>query len=639
MSIATELVPAAPGKYIGHDVYFWEFVTFKVEDRLFQLPKYRFMQSETFVQEHGLCIEYGHENVQDSRAIQLDVGLAEFEHFLKALYPMTPFYSGNQELSTEEWISVLRVSSKWLFVHMRIIAIEHLTAVDMDPIDRACLAKELHIRSWLASSYEKLLMRPEMFTKEEAARIGWEVAIRMVGIIIERLRTPIKRDVAGSPRVVVERWFRTELESIEETAQRYLPQNDRDTTWQVASAREVLERAELREEIVEENEDLEQGEGSVESGAGSIVRIADKGNPELVEGIEDSEHRDEVPTERATESFKLAKKEETVQEKGEIEEGRQMESEGEIGSIQTVKVAQDPGPTGPSVLPNTTEIKTEAEILVAKAHTAGNSPSPVPEPVITLAAAPEALSSIQGSGVASRASTMAAEDGVAASRASAMAREKARPFKAQSSVGPPAIALAAALEAQSSIHWQENGVASRTSTIAAEDAVAASRASAMTGEEPRPFKAQSAVGPSTQLSTEGSKRRVAQDHHSWGRRPLQVDMQTQAKVERERGKLWATVGNLEAEQARQRLKLARIAMELPVHEEASVTGLLGRLVSSILPSVPVLSNGKTGMPIREVKPGLPAQHVRAAQITHVTEKSTSLPYELFPGGPSDWEKS
>ncbi|TFK23596.1 hypothetical protein FA15DRAFT_620526 [Coprinopsis marcescibilis] len=187
--ISTMTEPGVVLECSFHREYFWDLLTFKVENVLIRVPSYRFGQSKTFVKKHG--IDIGRKGPLDScneEPIELEVELVDFEHFVKAMYPIVPFYSGDPELTKDEWISVLRLSTKWFFSDMREVAIRKLTEMEMDPIDRVCLGKELHIHRWLLTGYEYLVTRKEIITEEEAERIGWRTALKVSGLTIRRLR-------------------------------------------------------------------------------------------------------------------------------------------------------------------------------------------------------------------------------------------------------------------------------------------------------------------------------------------------------------------------------------------------------------------------------------------------------------------
>ncbi|KAH6893990.1 hypothetical protein BKA70DRAFT_1084691, partial [Coprinopsis sp. MPI-PUGE-AT-0042] len=110
-----------------------------VEGFCFQLPKARFISdSDVFAVEHGIPL--GPSGVDDDGAegvIEFDVDLTEFEDFLKAFLPgCHPHHHSQVDLSIDEWLSVLKLSSKWHFNGLRNDAIIKLTAFPMTPIQR-----------------------------------------------------------------------------------------------------------------------------------------------------------------------------------------------------------------------------------------------------------------------------------------------------------------------------------------------------------------------------------------------------------------------------------------------------------------------------------------------------------------------
>ncbi|KAH6894007.1 hypothetical protein BKA70DRAFT_1077901, partial [Coprinopsis sp. MPI-PUGE-AT-0042] len=92
-----------------------------VEGVVFQLPKYRFVEDSEVFMEMVTTSE-------GAGVIELDVTLVEFESFLKAFLPRTSaMYDPEPILTKDEWISVLKLSSKWLFNDLRKLAICYLS--------------------------------------------------------------------------------------------------------------------------------------------------------------------------------------------------------------------------------------------------------------------------------------------------------------------------------------------------------------------------------------------------------------------------------------------------------------------------------------------------------------------------------
>ncbi|TFK23595.1 hypothetical protein FA15DRAFT_670312 [Coprinopsis marcescibilis] len=91
--MASEVEPASaptpvPSPNRQHYQFFWEFLTFKVDCVLFQLPKYRFVEdSPTFAGQYGIGLEHTDPNGSGPSVIELDATPPDFEYFIKAMYP------------------------------------------------------------------------------------------------------------------------------------------------------------------------------------------------------------------------------------------------------------------------------------------------------------------------------------------------------------------------------------------------------------------------------------------------------------------------------------------------------------------------------------------------------------------------
>ncbi|KAH6894019.1 hypothetical protein BKA70DRAFT_1407494, partial [Coprinopsis sp. MPI-PUGE-AT-0042] len=184
-----------------HSLYFWDSIMFKVEGVIFQLPKYRFVEdSEVFMKLVTTS--------EGDGVIELGVVLVEFESFLKAFLPRaSAMYGPRSSLTKDEWISVLKLSTKWLFNDLRQLAISNLCCPHLpgsclslitDPIERICLAKEYNVYDWLLDGYQGVIQRllsvddphaePMTLTALEGKRIGMDVALELSGIAIRRMR-------------------------------------------------------------------------------------------------------------------------------------------------------------------------------------------------------------------------------------------------------------------------------------------------------------------------------------------------------------------------------------------------------------------------------------------------------------------
>ncbi|KAH6907076.1 hypothetical protein BKA70DRAFT_383991 [Coprinopsis sp. MPI-PUGE-AT-0042] len=221
----------APKRLRNHPTYFWDFIRFKVEGFCFQLPKARFISdSDVFAVEHGIPLSpSGIDDDGAEKAIELDVDLTEFEDFLKAFLPgCHPHHHSQVDLSIDEWLSVLKLSSKWHFNSLRNDAIIKLTAFPMTPIQRVLLARQYSIPSWLIEGYVKILANmgpslyhPQFISQDDAEDLGWEVALELSNIALRRFHgtlkgeKEVKADIRGSARLS------RDLEEVARAARRY----------------------------------------------------------------------------------------------------------------------------------------------------------------------------------------------------------------------------------------------------------------------------------------------------------------------------------------------------------------------------------------------------------------------------------
>jgi hypothetical protein len=170
-------------------------------------------------------------------------------------------YNREPVLTTEEWISVLKLSTKWAFNDLRKLAVRHLSSTTMDPIDRICLAKEYRIHEWLLRGYEQVVNRlltfdptdassPTTLTDQEGRRIGMEVALRLSGVVIRRMRwreramslKGVKHDILAD--------FKEEFDRIEADEQHFLTRTEK--------TEEARKRAEAHEEERRKEAEIER---------------------------------------------------------------------------------------------------------------------------------------------------------------------------------------------------------------------------------------------------------------------------------------------------------------------------------------------------------------------------------------------
>ncbi|KAH6894005.1 hypothetical protein BKA70DRAFT_1199858 [Coprinopsis sp. MPI-PUGE-AT-0042] len=152
-------------------------------------------------------------------------------------------YDDLPTLTKEEWISVLKLSTNWLFNDMRQLAISNLSlpfpslGLITDPIERICLAKEYRVYDWLVEGYEKVIDRlitsdddhgsPLTLTLQEGQRIGLDVALELSGIAIRRMRLAERRVPLKDMRCDVLDAFKQEFDCVREEGSRFIKKEQR----------------------------------------------------------------------------------------------------------------------------------------------------------------------------------------------------------------------------------------------------------------------------------------------------------------------------------------------------------------------------------------------------------------------------
>jgi len=91
----------------------------------------------------------------------------DFRNLMKALYPLS--VSLRLSLSKSEWISVLKLSTKWYFVKLRTMAIAELERMaELTSVEKIVLGRKVKISSWIISGFAELIFRENTIDDDEA---------------------------------------------------------------------------------------------------------------------------------------------------------------------------------------------------------------------------------------------------------------------------------------------------------------------------------------------------------------------------------------------------------------------------------------------------------------------------------------
>jgi hypothetical protein len=139
------------------------------------------------------------------------------------MWPMQNFHRvilKPHALTTEEWISVLKLSTQWGFFDARKLAIQNLMINatkrpdDLGHVQRILLARQYEVGIWLRPGYTYLATRDGDISREEAEAIGWETAFLITQIRERAWRFDYRKpNVADVERIFGEEFNQAELAS------------------------------------------------------------------------------------------------------------------------------------------------------------------------------------------------------------------------------------------------------------------------------------------------------------------------------------------------------------------------------------------------------------------------------------------
>ncbi|KIM83731.1 hypothetical protein PILCRDRAFT_69082, partial [Piloderma croceum F 1598] len=152
-----------------------------VENTLFKVPKNHFTTSSIFAT--IFTLPSGEKDVEgtEERPFTLHgISAVHFECLLKVMYPMMPLTE--LKLTRQEWCSVLKLSTMWEFTKIRKWAIDKLSEMkaEMGEIEMIEFGTSFDVKEWRLEGYDSLLKRGKTITDEEAERLGWKIAAKLL---------------------------------------------------------------------------------------------------------------------------------------------------------------------------------------------------------------------------------------------------------------------------------------------------------------------------------------------------------------------------------------------------------------------------------------------------------------------------
>ncbi|KAH6885534.1 hypothetical protein BKA70DRAFT_1574432 [Coprinopsis sp. MPI-PUGE-AT-0042] len=178
-----------PVAFSSHDwptdkEFYWRSspIKFLVGGVLFKVPSQRFRRgSSHFFKQYAQPISRPEGGMRAVLPMDLplpDVSVEDFRCFLKVLYPS--HLQPRTKLSKDGWLSVLRLSTKWVFKDIRKLAISRLDASNLTPTEMVCLGKEYYISRWVLAGYDNLVRNMDgLIPYEDAEQIGYKTTVML----------------------------------------------------------------------------------------------------------------------------------------------------------------------------------------------------------------------------------------------------------------------------------------------------------------------------------------------------------------------------------------------------------------------------------------------------------------------------
>lgn len=157
--------------------YYFQDVIFLVEGTFFKVPRHHFEHSVFFRDMFSAETDKGWTK---EKPFHVD-GLSkhDFVAFLKIICPRNVFQP--EDLSFEDWVSVLKLSTLWNFEEARKCAINNLPFTDFEhPVTRIELAMRYKVRQWYFPALQKLATQQYSFETQDVERLGLNFAMKVV---------------------------------------------------------------------------------------------------------------------------------------------------------------------------------------------------------------------------------------------------------------------------------------------------------------------------------------------------------------------------------------------------------------------------------------------------------------------------
>ncbi|KAK0212365.1 hypothetical protein DFS33DRAFT_1492124 [Desarmillaria ectypa] len=183
----------APSKaYIRNSSFYWELITFLVEDQLFKVTRHMFEESSE-VFSTILSLPQGSSSPVDGSDDEHPLVLqgvkgADFENLLKVMV-----HAGRQsapKLSHNEWLSALKLATMWGMTTVRRMAINEITQLNsMTDVDQVIFGREHAVVDWVISGYQALTKRKTVISMQDASRLSLSTCLKVWQVQVSPLNS------------------------------------------------------------------------------------------------------------------------------------------------------------------------------------------------------------------------------------------------------------------------------------------------------------------------------------------------------------------------------------------------------------------------------------------------------------------
>ncbi|CDO70494.1 hypothetical protein BN946_scf184569.g37 [Trametes cinnabarina] len=181
--------PVAPHR---DSTFYSDHVVILVEDSLFKVPKRPFVEGAQVFKDMFSLPGYAEtaDGESDDKPLKLE-GITKdgFRALLRVMfesYHQPPEVAKSvHELSTEEWVEVLKLATMWEYDKIRRIALANLTPrfeADRQSTRWLGYARRYEVREWLVPALCALARRPQAIQLDEVDDLGIETVVRMAEI-------------------------------------------------------------------------------------------------------------------------------------------------------------------------------------------------------------------------------------------------------------------------------------------------------------------------------------------------------------------------------------------------------------------------------------------------------------------------